>query len=303
MQVHSLGDLLLARALQGFAVGSCQVVARAVLVDSLCGRRFEVSVIYLSVAFAVGLIAGPYVGGTIQQAFGWRANFALYAGYAFLLLLASGVGLLETLPPKARSATVEVFKIYKTILRNSAFIVNMLQLGLCFIGFTLWNQIGPDITERRLAHTARYFGATTLVVGVAYLFGTVTNRLLVSATSQKQRLWASSLTFVLGALTISLSGAHMNLLFVVSGVMICAFSQGVVFPNVLSRGLSFFPTRAGIAGSLLGFGMLIVGSGGLALARLVEIHSGVTVAVLYGSVSFVATLLLAWNPRDRSLRS
>lgn len=299
MQAHSLDALLLARALQGFSVGSCQVVARAVLVDSVSGRRFEVAVIYLSVAFAIGLIAGPYVGGTIQQAYGWRANFTFYAAYACLLLLASGISLRETLPAEARSTPAHVFRIYKIILQNSAFLLSTLQLGLSFIGFTLWNQIGPDIVERLLARSPRYFGATALAVGTAYLLGTVTNRLLVSVTSDRQRLWVSNIVFALGALTIALSGAHINLLFIVSGVMFCAFSQGVVFPNILSRALSFFPARAGIAASLLGFGMLIVGSGGLALARLIEIHSGATIATLYGSLCAAATVSLMLNPQDR----
>jgi predicted MFS family arabinose efflux permease len=301
MQVHSLEALLLARALQGFSVGSCQVVARAVLVDSVSGKRFEVAVIYLSLAFAIGLIAGPYIGGTIQQTYGWRANFVFYAAYACLLLLMSGIGLRETLPAESRSTPAHVFRIYKMILRNSAFSFSTLQLGLCFVGFTLWNQVGPDIVERLLAHSPRYFGATALSVGAAYLLGTVSNRLLVSVTTDRQRLWGSNIAFALGALTISLSGAHIDLLFIVSGVMLCAFSQGVVFPNILSRGLSFFPDRAGIAASLLGFGMLIVGSGGLALARLIEIHSGVTVAALYGLLCAAAILSLVLNPQDRKL--
>lgn len=301
MQAHSLEALLLARALQGFSVGSCQVVARAVLVDSVAGRRFEVAVIYLSVAFAIGLIAGPYIGGTIQQAYGWRANFTFYAAYACLLLLASGIGLRETLPAEARSTPAHVFRIYNVVLRNRAFLFTMLQLGLCFIGFTLWNQIGPDIVQRLLARSPRYFGATALAVGIAYLLGTVTNRLLVSVTTDKQRLWGSNIVFALGAFSISLSGAQINLLLIISGVMLCAFSQGAVFPNILSRGLSSFPERAGIAASLLGFGMLIVGSGGLALARLIEIHSGVTVAALYGSLCAAAILSLLLNPQERRL--
>ena len=109
MQAHSLKSLLLARAIQGFSVGSCQVVARAVLVDSVSGRRFEVAVIYLSVAFAIGLIAGPYIGGSIQEAYGWRANFAFYAAYAGLLLLTSCIGLRETLPTEARSSPAHLF--------------------------------------------------------------------------------------------------------------------------------------------------------------------------------------------------
>lgn len=297
MQAHSLEALLFARAIQGFSVGSCQVVARAVLVDRLSGRRFDVAVIYLSVAFAIGLIAGPYVGGAIQQAYGWRANFAFYAAYAGLLLVAVGAGLRETLPAKARSTPVQLFRSYKVILRNGAFLLNMLQLGICFIGFTLWNQIGPYIVEGLLARGPRYFGATALAVGVAYLLGTVMNRLLVSVTRDKQRLWGSNLVFALGVLVILLSHAHINLLVIVSGVMLCAFSQGVVFPNILSKALSFFPERAGLAASLQGFGMLIVGSGGLALARPVQIHSGATVAALYGLLCAAAILTLLLDCR------
>ena len=161
------------------------------------------------------------------------------------------------------------------------------------------DQIGPDIVERLLAHSPRYFGGTALAVGIAYLFGTVTNRLLVSVTSDGQRLWGSNIAFASGALTISLSGPHINLLLIISGVMLCAFSQGVVFPNILSRALSFFPDRAGVAASLQGFGMLIVGSGGLALASLIEIHSGVTISALYGALCAAAILSLLLNPRGR----
>jgi MFS family permease len=301
MQAHSLETLLLARALQGFSVGSCQVVSRAVLVDCVSGRRFQVAVIYLSIAFAIGLIAGPYIGGAIQQAYGWRANFAFYSAYAGFLLLASGIGLRETFPVEARSTPARVFRIYKVILRNSAFSFSTLQLGLCFIGFTLWNQIGPDIVERLLAHSPRYFGATALAVGIAYLLGTVTSRLLVAVTSDGQRLWGSNTVFALGVLTISLSGAHINLFLIISGVMLCAFSQGLVFPGILSRALSFFPDRAGIAASLQGFGMLVVGSTGLALASLIEIHSGLRVGVLYGALCAAAILALLLKPRGRRL--
>jgi len=83
--------------------------------------------------------------------------------------------------------------------------------------------------------------------------------------------------------------------------MLCAFSQGVVFPNILSRSLSFFPDRAGIAASLLGFGMLIVGSGGLAVARLIQFHSGVTVAAFYGLLCAASVLSLLLNPGNRKL--
>jgi len=60
------------------------------------------------VAFALGLIAGRYVGGKIEQTFGWRANFAFYALYADAILLASFIGLRETLSLHALSTASDV---------------------------------------------------------------------------------------------------------------------------------------------------------------------------------------------------
>lgn len=83
---HSIETLIIARIVQGFAAGSCQVVARAILIDNLKDKKLTIGVVYLSTAFALGLIFGPYIGAEIQQLLGWRWNFVFYAVYSLIIL-------------------------------------------------------------------------------------------------------------------------------------------------------------------------------------------------------------------------
>ncbi|WP_287814675.1 type I 3-dehydroquinate dehydratase, partial [Pseudomonas sp.] len=79
MFAQDITVFLIGRALQGFAVGACQVCARALLVDNVKGERFFVAVVYLSLAWGLGPVIAPFVGGLVEQYAGWRWNFALYA--------------------------------------------------------------------------------------------------------------------------------------------------------------------------------------------------------------------------------
>lgn len=101
MVAQNIETFLLARALQGFAVGACQVCARALLVDNVKGERFFVAIVYLSLAWGLGPVFAPFIGGLLEQYAGWRWNFALYAAYSALLLVLS-LRLRESLAPSQR---------------------------------------------------------------------------------------------------------------------------------------------------------------------------------------------------------
>ncbi|WP_198661317.1 MFS transporter [Acidithiobacillus ferrivorans] len=103
-QAHRIETLMIARALQGFAIGSCQVVARAMLVDNFKGDRFRVAIIYLSLAFGLGPVIAPYIGGLVEDSVGWRWNFAIYCVYGFTVLLFVLFGMRESLDVSKRQS-------------------------------------------------------------------------------------------------------------------------------------------------------------------------------------------------------
>ena len=51
---------------------------------------------YISMAMAIAPMLGPMIGGALDEAFGWRASFALYSAIGFLLIIITWVDLGET---------------------------------------------------------------------------------------------------------------------------------------------------------------------------------------------------------------
>jgi MFS family permease len=284
----SIEMLMICRILQGFSAGSCQVIARAILIDNVKGPKFTIGIVYLSTAFALGLILGPYIGAEIQQILSWRWNFIFYAFYACILLLIVLFGMRESL---SASVTPNILSSYKQILSHPVFISSFLQLGCCFIAFTLWNQIGPFIVENNLHKTATYFGLIALSAGIAYLLGTLINRLLIHRVTLSWRLNLSLCLFLCGIVILAMGGGTFSLYYLFPGLLISTFSQGIAFPNVLSQAMSLFPDKAGISASIQGAGMLVIGFLGLSLVSLIEIKSSLMMSLVYAVlfIIFVST--------------
>jgi MFS transporter, DHA1 family, multidrug resistance protein len=291
---HSFEALMLGRAIQGFAIGSCQVVARAILVDRLKGDRFRAAIVYLSLAFGLGPVIAPFVGGHVQEIAGWRWNFVVYCGYGVVVLSFALVGLRETLRPELRRTPRQTVAGYGEILSDQSFLSAVVMLGMSFSAFLMWNVIGPYIVQSRLGHSASYFGSTALCVGLCYLGGTTLNRTLIRRYSGEQLMRGGIATFALGVACAASSGNELLLSTALGGVMLVAFSQGFIFSNAMARSMSLFPGRAGAAASLQGCLMLALGSIVSGVVSSLPIDSNAAIAVMFACLLGV-TMVGFWQ--------
>ena len=288
--VPNIEILIVLRFIQGFATGSCQVTARAIISDRLEGNTLSIAVIYLSVAFASGLIVGPYIGVIVQNYLNWRFNFLVYFSYSILVLLLALVYMEESLAPSSVNLPKKTLNNIFFIIKNKEFTSSMIQLGCCFFCFTLWNQVGPIVVSKILNKQPSYFANIALLTGISYLFGTLLNRFLIKKISLEKRVYIGSLFSIIGVLLIGVSGKDFNIIYLILGLMFTTFAQGVAFPNVLSRAISLFSNMAGLSASLQGTGMLLIGFIGLSLVSLLNINNGYILALLY--FSFVTIFII-----------
>jgi len=277
----SIEMLLVARALQGFAIGACQVVARALLVDNIKGPRFAVAIIYLSLAFGLGPVVAPYVGGAIEVHLGWRYNFVLYAVYGLVVLAFVLAGLKESLAPEHRRSPLQTLAGYGAILADTRFRSSVIILGASFSAFLLWNVMGPYIVQDRLGYSAQYFGTTALGVGACYFTGTLLNRFLIRIVVPGTLMWAGAAMFIAGAAVIASSPNELSLFNVLAGIMLIAFGQGFIFSNAMARSMSLFPDRAGVAASLQGCLMLAFGAAASAAASTLPLRTNLGIAAVF----------------------
>ena len=277
----SIGMLLCARALQGFSIGACQVVARALLVDNIKGTRFVIAITYLSLAFGLGPVVSPYLGGVIEDNFGWRYNFILYTAYGTVILCLVLWKLKESLPTSERRKVTDIVLGFKPILLDSRFITAVLILGSSFSAFLLWNVVGPYIVQHTLNHSAQYFGTTALFVGLAYLTGTLSNRFLINHFKSNKLMIFGGGIFLLGTVIIAIGPKEVSLIHLLSGVVIIAFSQGLIFSNAMSVSMSLFKDRAGAAASLQGCLMIAFGSIVTGVISSLNVNTNTSIASVF----------------------
>jgi MFS family permease len=282
MLAQNIETFLLARALQGFAVGACQVCARALLVDNVKGERFFVAVVYLSLAWGLGPVLAPFIGALVEEYLGWRWNFALYALYSTALLLFS-LRLRESLPIAARKTLRQSLGGYRIILGNGRFLSATLALGSSLSMFLIWNIIGPFIAQLQ-QRSPTWFGATALAAGLAYLLATLLNRVLIKRCSAKALMSGGLLIGGLGIAVMLIQPTGIGIPTLLTGVLLSNFGQGLLFSNVVAFTMTLYPDRAGATASLLGCGMMICAGLSSALTGHLSITSNTLVALLFGAL-------------------
>jgi DHA1 family bicyclomycin/chloramphenicol resistance-like MFS transporter len=157
----SLGELMLARVLQGFGACATSVAAFSVVRDSYGPKKSGQMISYLNGAICFIPALAPLLGGWLTAKAGWSANFWFMAGYAAIV----GCWLLwrmpETRPDETSSSGPLIsWSRYSPVLRSPTFLFNaslcmlamavilayvtaapvqlMVKLGLDMSGFSYW---------------------------------------------------------------------------------------------------------------------------------------------------------------------
>lgn len=290
----SIEQLILLRCVQGFSTGVCQVIGRAIISDELSDEKFNKSVVSLSISFALGLIAGPYIGATIQNHLGWRYSFLLYSAYGLIALFLS-IFLKESINIKDRLPPSKALSNIATILKNNKSQTSIIQLGCCFFGFTFWSQTGAIYLLNNYHGNIQLFAKTTLATGVSYLIGSILNRTILSKMSLEKKINTGIILYLIGSVTLVLSVYCKGLLIVLIGLNIINLSQGISFPNVLARAIKAFKNMAGISASLQGCGMLLIGFIGLWVSSQYNYLNGLELSIPYFAFFGLMTLLQIRN--------
>ncbi|HDN9019333.1 TPA: multidrug effflux MFS transporter [Aeromonas salmonicida] len=157
----SLGELMLARVLQGFGACATSVAAFSVVRDSYGPKKSGQMISYLNGAICFIPALAPLLGGWLTAKAGWSANFWFMAGYAAIV----GSWLLwrmpETRPGETSSSGPLIsWSRYSPVLCSPSFLFNaclcmlamavilayvtaapvqlMVKLGLDMSGFSYW---------------------------------------------------------------------------------------------------------------------------------------------------------------------
>lgn len=259
----SLGELMLARVLQGLGACATSVAAFSVVRDSYGPKKSGQMISYLNGAICFIPALAPLLGGWLTAKAGWSANFWFMAGYAVVV----GSWLLwrmpETRPEETSSSGPLIsWSRYSPVLRSPSFLFNatlcmlamavilayvtaapvqlMVKLGLDMSGFSYW------FTANAALNILACFLAPRFIAKVG----------------PRRTLRIGLLVLLLSAISLSLSMHIAHPLAMMGPVFLSSIGFAMILGSAAGMALAPFGHCAGTAAALLGL-FQMSGSGAL----------------------------------------
>ncbi len=260
----SVALLILGRLTQAAGAACGLTLTRAIARDAYGPEALVKAIAYLTMAYTLGPMIAPPLGGILMDHFGWRSSFwfALVSGIA--ITVAAYLVIYETRShAERRESHGSVLHAYATLGRNPRFMAYVLQSGFMSFQFFAIAAASPLLMKDLLHQTATQYGLYFLFFPLGYFTGNlISGRLSGRASIETMMVIGASMAMVVvtGQATLILAGYLSPLLLFVPGGLI-SFSQGLALPNAQAGAMRVLPSLAGTAAGIgVFFQMLLSGA-------------------------------------------
>ena len=261
--------LVVARAVQGFGMGTIMPLSQTVIGDIISARERGKYMGYLGGVFGVASIAGPLVGGWITDNFSWR--------WLFYVNLPIGVAALGFI--------VAYLHVPHTPRRHRLDYIGFAALPLALVAVLLATTWGGTTYP-----WASWQIISLFVVGALVLIGFLINEYYAEEPVLPLRLWKNSVFSLSNISNMAIAMTMFGAIF-----FIPVYAQGVIGVNVTNSGAVLIPLTASMIVVSIAVGRLITRTGrykGFMLVGLLVMMAGyfLLTRLGYGSTQTDLTL-------------
>lgn len=279
----TIHGLLLVRFIQGFSVASLSIGCRTIILDVFTGHRFKVAILYTSLAFGLGPIIAPFIGGFIQYHLGWKANFVTYGIVSLILMIIFSLYISESKKGDEPFSLKNMFLNYIDVMKHRSFFPGIVIAGLSQVQLLIYTTTGAFIIENILHGSAITYGNSALIISCGYLFGTLSNRFLIKNFAIDTLIKIGFVLLFSGIviqIIFSIWG-QFNLFTLILPITLIGFSNGFIFINVLTCCLRL-SSSAGIATALFTSAVMVIGTIGTGVVSHINVNSMGWLAAIFG---------------------
>lgn len=229
----SVAGFLFLRLVHGFSTGFTPTGQTAYVSDIIpVGRRGEAMGL-LGTAGAVGMAAGPAIGGAVANQAGLNAMFYCSSACALASILII-VGMRETLRDKQTFGTRHL-KIHRRDLFEPRVLTPCLIMILCAYSYGALFTVIPDFGEHvGIRNKGLLFSCLTVASLLVRLLGGKASDFY----GRKSVLRISTVVMVVGMVVIAFASTTFQLII---GIVIYGFAQGVTSPTLLAWATDLSP--------------------------------------------------------------
>lgn len=247
----SMTVLIAGRLVQAVGAGCSITLTRVMARDIYGSDRLVQAIAYLTMAYTLGPMISPPLGGVLVDWIGWRSVFwfAVVAGAAITAVAA--IVLTETrrgaIPRRA-----SIVADYRTLFGNLRFTAFVLQSGFCSGTFFAMVAASPFLMEDVLGRSATEYGLYFFVYPAGYCLGNLVSSRVTGRVSIERMVLVGSvinLATVLVQAVYVFAGDLTPLLIFVPGFFV-TFAQGLALPNAQAGAIQAKPELAGTASGI-----------------------------------------------------
>ena len=284
----SVTPLVLGRLVQAIGAGCGVTLGRAIAQDVYGRERLVKAIAYLTMAYTIGPMISPLVGGLLIDAFGWRSVFGFALLLGGVIALIAYFAVFESRPPSAEQRRGgNVLRDYVELFRHVRFTAFVLQSGFMtgtfLVAATAASSLLKDLLHRPLAEFGFYF----LLFPVGFLTGNFITSRIGSRAVNETMVLLGSLVMAAAVVTQSsllLSGRVVPLVLFAPGFFV-PLAQGLSLPYAQSGAMA---TNVKLAGTAAGIGVFVQNFCGAAFAQLYGLLADGTVTPLMQTTAITA---------------
>lgn len=282
------------RVLQGILSGFAVVSKRAFFVDVYDGDERKHYLSIMTIVWSVGPIIAPFIGGYLQNIFGWQSNFYVLAGYSFVLLILELIFSGETLKTRNPFRVEFLLKEYERMFRAKDFFYGMLMCGVSYSMIMFFNLCGSFIIEHKMGYSEVVAGYVSLILGFAWMAGGFLGKALIEKTFLPKIRYANFIQLFLIVLMFVASYFLNTIYSLVAFAFVIHVTAGFIFNNYFTYCIGRFPNSAGLAGGMTGGVVFIITSAiSYGIAAIIKPEIQLEVAEGYFIMGILGLLILS----------
>ncbi len=256
----SIEMLLIGRMFQALSATG-MVVSRAIIRDMVERDQAASMIGYVTMGMSLAPMAGPIIGGYLDEFYGWQSSFFLLLIFGALVIFVAWFDLGETRKTRAPNLTSQ-FKSYPRLLRSRRFWGYSLSASFCSAAFFSLLGGGPYAATEYFHLTPSQFGANFAFIAFGYMGGNFLSGRFAVALGINKMMLMGNIAAVVGILLsifLLIDGSKNSLLFFIPLILL-GIGNGMTLPNANAGIVSVHPSLAGAASGLSGFFQIMGGA-------------------------------------------
>jgi DHA1 family bicyclomycin/chloramphenicol resistance-like MFS transporter len=300
----SIELLIAARLVQAAGAGCGVAMARAIARDAYGPDRLVTVIAYLTMAYTLGPMLAPPLGGVLGDHVGWRGVFWTAAVTGTAIAIGAALVLRETHRDRlVRASLASIPGDFLRLFGRLRFAAFVCQSGFSSGTFFTLAAGSTFLMQDYLGRSPSEYGLYFLLFPFGYCLGNFISTRLGGRVAIELMVMVGSVFIVasvIGQAGFLLAGIITPLVIFVPGFFL-SVAQGIALPNAQAGAIRVVPELSGTAAGIGVFMQMICGAG---FSQLYGLFADGTPWPMIAAMSLAATLTMiagiaAWSTRPR----